>query len=109
MTCYCYACNNEFETDVLTICPFCGAVGDDLEGVTAEDLELEPELEAPAFLPKHFLDLATKYIGLEDGHTIAIARVVELCDKGVIPVDEGAILCHATYHQALGAYHSVED
>ena len=61
------------------------------------------------FLPKHFLDLACANLGLEDGHTIAIARVVNLCDKGLIPVDEGAILCSATYFRALGAYHMVED
>lgn len=66
-------------------------------------------MDRPAFLPRHFLDLACEHIGLEDGHTIAIARVVELCDQGLIPVDEGAILCHATYCQALGAFHAVED
>ena len=31
MKIYCLACNNEFEADVLTTCPHCGAVGDDLE------------------------------------------------------------------------------
>ena len=66
-------------------------------------------MNAPAFLPKHFLDMAARDLGLEDGHTICIARVVELCDKGLIPVDEGAVLCHATYYQAIGAFHRVED
>ena len=66
-------------------------------------------MSAPAFLPRHFLDLACQNLGFEDGHTIAIARVVELCDKGLIPVDEGAILCHSTYYARLGAYHRVED
>lgn len=66
-------------------------------------------MATPAFLPRHFLDLAIKHIGLEDGHTIAIARVVELCDKGLMPIDEGAILAHSTYYAALGAFHQVED
>lgn len=107
MKIYCLVCNEEFEADVATYCPHCGAVGDDLEENPPE--EPEPRFEAPAFLPKHFLDLATKHIGLEDSHTIAIARIVELCGKGIIPIDEGAILCHATYYQGLGAYHQIED
>ena len=66
-------------------------------------------MTAPAFLPKHYLDLACAHLGLEDGHTICIARVVDLCDQGVIPMDEGAVLCCATYYQAIGAHHMVED
>ena len=66
-------------------------------------------MDAPCFLPHHFFERACRDFGLEDGHTIAIARVVELCNKGLIPVDEGAILCHATYYQGLGAFHTVED
>ena len=66
-------------------------------------------MEAPSFLPHHYLNLATHILGLESGYTISIARVCELCDKGLIPVDEGAILCHATYYHGLGAHHYVED
>ena len=66
-------------------------------------------MDRPAFLPKHFLDLAVRDFGHENGHTVAIARVVDLCDRGLIPADEGAILCHATYYQGLGAFHAVED
>ena len=66
-------------------------------------------MDTPAFLPAHFLNLAIQHLGFEDGHTVAIARVVDLCQKGVVPVDEGAILCHATYYQGLGAYHTIED
>lgn len=43
MIIYCLVCNNEFEADVATRCPHCGAVGDDLEPCdeesTDEDLE----------------------------------------------------------------------
>lgn len=38
MKCYCLACNNDFETDIMTICPHCGAVGDDLEEEGEEDI-----------------------------------------------------------------------
>ena len=66
-------------------------------------------MTAPSFLPAHYLNLASKVLGLENGYTISIARVCDLCDKGLIPVDEGAILCHATYCHGLGAHHYVDD
>ena len=52
MKIYCLVCNEEFEADVATYCPCCGAVGDDLEPCDeeeayAEDWEpTEEDLEA---------------------------------------------------------------
>lgn len=37
MKIYCLVCNEEFEADVATYCPCCGAVGDDLEPCEEED------------------------------------------------------------------------
>ena len=66
-------------------------------------------MDTPSFLPVHYLNLASKVLGLENGYTISIARVCDLCDKGLIPVDEGAILCHATYYHGLGEHLYVDD
>ena len=46
MTIYCLVCNEEFEADVATRCPHCGAVGDELmevENGEGEDLEIIEE------------------------------------------------------------------
>lgn len=61
------------------------------------------------YTPEAWLEKAYADLGLEDGHTIAIARVVELHLEGRIPIVEAETLCRATYFKAIGAYHMVED
>lgn len=47
MKIYCLVCNEEFEADVATHCPCCGAVGDDLEPIEDEEpIPTDEELEA---------------------------------------------------------------
>ena len=46
MKIYCLVCNEEFEADVATYCPCCGAVGDDLEPCDEETALTDEELEA---------------------------------------------------------------
>lgn len=43
MKIYCLVCNEEFEADVATYCPCCGAVGDDLEPCDEEPTDEELE------------------------------------------------------------------
>ena len=44
MLIYCLACDYDFESDVMTACPCCGAVGDDLmKAEEDEEQERDPE------------------------------------------------------------------
>ena len=64
---------------------------------------------ATIFTPKYFFNCACRDLGLEDEHTIAIARVNELWQKGLITTQEGELLCRATYFRGLGAHQAIED
>jgi hypothetical protein len=46
MKIYCLVCNEEFEADVATYCPCCGAVGDDLEPYDEDPAPTDEEIEA---------------------------------------------------------------
>jgi hypothetical protein len=46
MKIYCLVCNEEFEADVATYCPCCGAVGDDLEPCDEDPAPTDEEIEA---------------------------------------------------------------
>lgn len=37
---YCLNCNEYFKNELLTACPHCGAVGDDIEVIEGEDIAL---------------------------------------------------------------------
>lgn len=64
---------------------------------------------ATIFTPKYFFNIACRDLGLEDEHTIAIARVRELWQQGLITTQEGELLCRATYFRGLGAHQAIED
>lgn len=81
MKCYCLACNNDFETDVMTVCPCCGAVGDDLEPY--EDVEESPSATFYTdFSLEQCLVYACETFGLETEHTLAIAALVDAVKAG---------------------------
>ena len=42
----CLVCGTEFELDGWNICPYCGAVGDELMEVEEEDAPTDEEIEA---------------------------------------------------------------
>lgn len=46
MLIYCLACDYDYESEVMTACPCCGAVGDDLMKATEEEEERDPEQDA---------------------------------------------------------------
>ena len=46
MLIYCLACDYDFESEVITACPCCGAVGDDLMEGEEEEEERDPEQDA---------------------------------------------------------------
>lgn len=54
MLIYCYKCNHFHEADIMTVCPHCGAVGDDLveceyDDSLEEEEEEERDLEQDAY------------------------------------------------------------
>ena len=46
MKIYCLVCNEEFEADVATYCPCCGAVGDELMPQDEDPAPTDEEIEA---------------------------------------------------------------
>lgn len=64
---------------------------------------------ATIFTPKYFFNCACRDFGLEDDHTIAIARVNELWQKGLIPTNEGELMCRALYSRGLKGVYCYED
>lgn len=64
---------------------------------------------ATIFTPKYFFNCACRDFGLEDDHTIAIARVKELHDQGHYNLDEASFACKAIYAHGLHCHEADED
>ena len=95
MTIYCLVCNEEFEADVATRCPHCGAVGDDLEEVISED-----PVPAYDFSAEHYLIRACKECGLENKHTIAIGKLVDAKKDGYLDAEYADFMARIIYNHA---------
>ena len=67
MKVYCLACNQYHTTNIITACPHCGAVGDDLE-----PLEIKPLRQCGA-------TVYYEVIGEVDGFTEE--ELINLCDR----------------------------
>lgn len=89
MKIYCLVCNEEFEADVATYCPHCGAVGDDLE-----------EIPDPDFSAEHYLNRVCKERGLEDKHTIAIGKLVDAKKGGYLDAEYADYMARIIYLHA---------
>ena len=94
MKIYCLVCNEEFEADVATCCPHCGAVGDDLE-----PCDEEPTPVDYSTLTLHQCqDRACTEFGFDDPHTFAIAKLVDLVADDHLTKDEATIMALIIYH-----------
>ena len=55
------------------------------------------------FNPTYFFNCACRDFGLEDNHTITIARIKERCDNGDITHPAATFICRCIY--AHGIHH----
>ena len=93
----CLVCGMEFTLDGWNICPCCGAVGDDLEEVEEDEEESTPAYDFTA--EKYFI-YACKECGLEDKHTIAIGKLVEVKKAGYLDAEYADYMARIIYNHA---------
>ena len=61
------------------------------------------------FNPTYFFNCACRDFGLENEHTIAIARIKEQTDEGHIPPAEAGFICRCIYAHGLDDLRSVAE
>lgn len=59
--------------------------------------------------PTYYLELAILYLGHYDKHTVTIARIVELWEKGLIERAEAVLACSSVYFRGVEGLYQPED